>query len=178
MAFNKWHPNLNPWPLVGYPPLVGNHSKNFRIFRDGMLRRPLWLTEFSHPTPNKEDFAMKANRSAWTKEWENGKEYPENGKEEVQVGRRAGQCKRPSQAALRKHSEEWRGWGPRTCLWPWEILWDITRARTSLVVQWLKLRAPNTRFDPWSGNRSYMPQLKILNATTEKRKEGRKKPFL
>lgn len=33
-------------------------------------------------------------------------EYPENDKEEVQVGRRAGQCMRPSHAALREHSEE------------------------------------------------------------------------
>lgn len=39
-------------------------------------------------------------------EWENGKEYPEKDREEVQVGRRAGQCMRPSHIALREHTEE------------------------------------------------------------------------
>ncbi|TEA33197.1 hypothetical protein DBR06_SOUSAS8010046, partial [Sousa chinensis] len=41
---------------------------------------------------------------------------------------------------------------------------------TSLVVQWLRLCAPNARGPgsiPGQGTRTHMPQLKILHAATE-----------
>ena len=54
----------------------------------------------------------------------------------------------------------------------WESLVILTRTivGTSLVVQWLRLRAPNARGPgsiPGQGTRSHMPQLKIPRAATE-----------
>ena len=50
---------------------------------------------------------------------------------------------------------------------------------TSLVVHWLRLRAPNTGgpgLIPGQGTRSHMPQLKVLHATTKT--EHRQRCFL
>ena len=47
-----------------------------------------------------------------------------------------------------------------------------SKAGTSLVVQWLRLHAPNAGGPgsiPSQGTRSHMPQLKILLAATKKR---------
>ena len=63
-----------------------------------------------------------------------------------------------------------------------------THSGTSLVVQWLRLRAPNAGglgSIPGQGTRSHMPQLKILRATTKtqhsqknkKKKKKKKNPL-
>ena len=51
-----------------------------------------------------------------------------------------------------------------------ELREKINRGGTSLVVQWLKLRAPNAGglgFIPAQGTESHMPQLKIMPARTK-----------
>ena len=54
------------------------------------------------------------------------------------------------------------------------------RTGASLVVQWLRLKAPNAGSIPGQGSRSHMPQLKILSvaAKTWCSQTNKKKIFL